>query len=103
MPQDLTPVLTRVLESDVAALSDYGGLNDAGKVLAGIDGYYVDQCQSRDGVASQLVRQLSDPRPADSRVTRELAHYKGLEARWHDWQETVRICQELADRIQEAE
>lgn len=88
---------------DVAALSDFGGLNDAGKVLAGIDEYYADQHQSPDGMASQLVRQLSDARPADSRVTRELAHYKGLEARWHDWHETVRICQELADRIQEAE
>lgn len=88
---------------DVAALSDQGGLDNAAKVLAGIDGYYADQHESPDGVASQLVRQLSEPRPADSRVTRELRHYKGLNARWHEWRETVQICKELADRIQAIE
>lgn len=84
---------------DVAALASAGGVARAAAVLAAIDEYYADQLESPDGVASQLTRQLSDPRPADPGVTRELAHYKGLQARWHEWSETVRICRELADRM----
>ena len=84
---------------DVAALADSGGRDHAAAVLAGIDDWYADQAQSSDGVASQLVRQLADPRPADSSVIAELEHYKNLERRWHDWQETVEICSELAARI----
>lgn len=88
---------------DVAALSDRGGPCRAAAVLANIDRYYADQHDGPDGVASQLARQLSEPRPADSRVTGEFAHYKGLQGRWHDWGETVRICRELADHILEIE
>ena len=84
---------------DVAALADSGGLDHAAAVLAGIDGWYADQAQSPDGVASQLVRQLGDPSPADAAVTRELAQYKNLERRWHDWKATVEICRELAARM----
>mgnify|MGYP005857279297 CR=1 FL=1 len=84
---------------DVAALADSGGLDHAAAVLAGIDDWYADQAQSSDGVASQLVRQLADPRPADSSVTAELEHYKHLERPWHDWQATVEICRELATRM----
>lgn len=88
---------------DVAALADQGGVKQAGAVLAGIDSYYADQHESDDGVATQLVRQLADPRPADHRVTGELEHYKGLKARWQDWRSVVGICRELADAILEAE
>jgi len=88
---------------DVAALSDRGGLDRAAAGLADIDRCYADQHEGPDGVASQLARQLSDPRPADSQVTGELAHYKGLQERWHDWRETVGICQKLADQILELE
>jgi D-alanine-D-alanine ligase len=44
----------------------------AAEVLADIDRYYADQRESDDGVASQLVRQLAAPRPADRAVTRQL-------------------------------
>lgn len=84
---------------DVAALADTGGLERAGAVLAGIDAYYADQAQSPDGVASQLVRQLADPKPADAAVTQELDKYKNLGRRWHDWHVTVEICRELAARM----
>lgn len=84
---------------DVAALADAGGLDRAADVLAGIDDYYADQAQSSDGVASQLVRQLADPRPADARVTRELAQYKKLAPRWHEWSATVEICEVLAGML----
>jgi hypothetical protein len=36
-------------------------------------------------VVTQVVLQLSNPRPRDSRTTRELGAYKGLDARWQDW------------------
>lgn len=84
---------------DVAALADRIGLAQAAAILADMDRYYADQHASPDGVASQLVRQLGDPRPADSRVTGELAHYKGLKPPWQDWRHTVGICKELADRM----
>jgi len=86
---------------DVAALADAGGLDHAADVLAGIDAYYADQAQSPDGVASQLVRQLADPTPADAAVTRELRQYKNLVRRWHDWKATVEICHALAARMLE--
>jgi Nucleotidyl transferase AbiEii toxin, Type IV TA system len=49
---------------DLAALSERAGLDQAAEVLGRIDDYYGDQHGSDDGVASQLVRQLSDPQPA---------------------------------------
>lgn len=86
---------------DVAALADTTGIEHAATVIAGIDDYYADQHQGGDGVATQCIRQLSNPKPADSRVTRELSHYKGLSERWHEWKETVAICKEIADRMME--
>ena len=84
---------------DVAALVDRMGIAEAAGVLAGIDDYYADQHGGGDGVASQCARQLADPRPADSRVTRELSRYKGLKPRWHEWGQTVAICRQLADHM----
>src|SRR5580693_7753198 len=48
---------------DVAALADRQGLHAAAGILARIDRYYTDQHGDGRGVAAQLVRQLSDPRP----------------------------------------
>jgi hypothetical protein len=45
---------------DLAALTDRIGVAQAAEVLARIDDYYADQHEAGDGVASQLVRQLSD-------------------------------------------
>jgi len=84
---------------DVAALADVGGLDRSAQILSQMDEYYSDQAQSPDGVASQLVRQLADPRPADIGVTRELAHYKNLAPRWHEWSATVEVCRALANLL----
>lgn len=81
---------------DVVALAERMPEREAVATLARIDDYYADQHVEGHGVASQLVRQLSDPRPADSRTTRELHRYKNLDARWHDWSAVVRECQILA-------
>ncbi len=69
--------------------------------LGRVDDYYADQNHSHDGVASQLVRHLGDPRPVDRAVTRQLARYKRLDAKWHSWADVVTVCQQLAARMVE--
>jgi len=70
---------------DLAALAHHLGPDRAAEVLTDIDRYYADQSGEGDGVASQLVRQLSDPRPADSAVIDQLSSYRRLRKRWSDW------------------
>lgn len=84
---------------DVVALAFKMGVNEAASVLAGIDEYYTDQHGKGLGVASQLVRQLGEPRPKDSRTTRELAYYRRLDAKWHDWSSVVAASTELAKKM----
>jgi transcriptional regulator with XRE-family HTH domain len=55
-----------------------------------IDDYYADQNEKDQGVASQLVRQLSDPQPADRLVIDQLSSYRRLRRRWSDWDALVR-------------
>jgi hypothetical protein len=82
---------------DVAALSDRYGIPHSGQILARIDLYYTDQ-RGPDvaGVATQLARQLADPRPADQRTIRQLGSNKGLDARWATWETVVGVCRPLA-------
>lgn len=82
---------------DVVALSQTGGLGRAASVLARIDDFYEDQRgQATAGVATQLARQLGDPRPRDTRTTKQLRSYKGLDARWADWSTVVGACRDIA-------
>jgi hypothetical protein len=82
---------------DVAALSDRYGIPGSGRVLASIDQYYTDQRgPDAQGVATQLARQLADPRPADQRTIRQLGSYKGLDARWTAWETVADVCRSLA-------
>lgn len=82
---------------DVAALATRYGLGHASRVLAGIDDYYADR--EPVAVATQLARQLADPRPRDSRVIAQLDRYKGLTPVWRDWGAVVGVCRSLAARI----
>ncbi|HWL42223.1 MAG TPA: hypothetical protein VNQ73_04715 [Ilumatobacter sp.] len=84
---------------DIAALADRIGLDVAAAALAALDVYYADLYEGDDRVATQVARQLADPRPRDSRVTRELAHYKQLDQRWHDWAAVVAMCRAVAERM----
>lgn len=92
---------------DTAALGSRYGLEESARVLAAIDDYYGDQHVAAtphevgDGVASQLVRQLSDPRPADPSVTRELHSYRNLSGEWTSWKHVRGVCSELAEAIVE--
>lgn len=81
---------------DLAALSESLGVDRAAKVLDQIDDYYADQHGEGDGVASQLVRQLSNPQPADSAVTDQLSSYRRLSRRWSDWSAVAEILGEAA-------
>jgi hypothetical protein len=82
---------------DVAALSDRAGNAHAAGVLRRIDDYYADQRGSEaQGVATQLARQLADPRPADSRTIRQLDRYKQLDPRWTDWKNVTDVCRFVA-------
>ena len=86
---------------DVAALSDRFGTDWSAGVLAGIDDYYDAAPGGGTAVASQLVRQLGEPRPKDHRTTGQLSTYKDLAARWHSWQSVTAQCQALADAMLE--
>lgn len=82
---------------DVAALSDRYGIPHSGHVLARIDQYYSDQRgPDAEGVATQLARQLADPRPADRRTIKQLGAYKDLDARWAAWERVTGVCRSLA-------
>jgi hypothetical protein len=82
---------------DVAALADRYGLPRCGEILARIDQYYADQRgPAAEGVATQLARQLADPRPADRRTIGQLGSYKGLDDRWTVWENVAGVCRSLA-------
>lgn len=87
---------------DVAALSARD-VSASAEVLLELDDYYEDQHAAAgaesDGVRSQLVRQLSDPRPRDTSVLAELPRYKSLAPRWHDWSDVQTQCAALADAM----
>lgn len=84
---------------DIAALADRIGLDEAAIVLWGIDDYYADINRQPEAVATQLVRQLADPRPRDAEVTTQLASYKALDPRWHDWAAVKAVLADLAERM----
>ena len=85
---------------DVAALGTRFGLDESADVLAHIDDYYGDQHgPGGEGVATQVVLQLADPRPADVSVTRELGAYRNLAPEWTDWRRVRAACLELATAV----
>jgi diaminopimelate decarboxylase len=84
---------------DLAALSESLGIDQAARALAQIDDYYADQHGEGDGVASQLVRQLSDPQPADRAVIDQLSSYRRLRKQWSDWSAVSETLVQVAARM----
>jgi hypothetical protein len=84
---------------DIAALADRMGVDEAATVLRDIDDYYADVNRRPEAVATQLVRQLADPRPRDAEVTTQLAGYKALDRRWHEWATVKAVLADLAERM----
>lgn len=81
---------------DIAALADRMGLDEAATMLRGIDDYYTDINRQPEAVATQLARQLADPRPRDAEVTTQLSSYKALDPRWHEWSAVKAVLADLA-------
>ncbi len=88
---------------DIAALATTMGIGTAASTLVHLDDYYSDIYDGDDRAATQLVRQLADPRPRDHRVTAELDRYKQLDERWHDWNVVTDVLGELARAMLEVE
>ncbi|CAN5738942.1 hypothetical protein BH24ACT2_BH24ACT2_03630 [soil metagenome] len=84
---------------DIAALADHLGITDAARTLVGMDEYYADLNHGDEAVATQVVRQLAGPRPRDAKATSELASYKGLEARWHQWDAVISVLRDVAQAM----
>lgn len=84
---------------DVVALAEHVGLDEAVDVLSGIDAYYQDRSGEEGSVLTSLVIALADPNPRDTEVIEELPRYKGLEKRYHRWDDVVEVCQSLALRL----
>jgi hypothetical protein len=84
---------------DVAALASTLGVDRTAEALDRIDEYYADQAESEDGIASQLARQLGEPRPADSQVIDQLSSYRRLRQEWKAWETVTEILGEVAARM----
>jgi hypothetical protein len=80
---------------DFAALADRLG-PDAPAAVTEMDDYYVDQ-RGPEGrrIATQLAKQLAEPKPYDL-STMDLRHYRGLLPRWQDWPEVLTVCRQIA-------
>lgn len=83
---------------DIAALSDGIGVERAASILSGIDEYYADQRSGELAVASQVARQLAEPRPADAAVIAELPRYRRLDPRW-TWPAVLEQLATVADAM----
>ena len=90
---------------DFAALADRLGTDRAASVVGAMDEYYEDQ-QGAGGrrIATQVARQLADPRPDDLSEI-DLHAYRRLEPRWQVWEAVADICRAVSvhmlDRIVE--
>lgn len=80
---------------DFAALADRMG-DAAVSVVLSMDEYYADQRGPTGArVATQLVKQLAEPRPYDLSSV-DLREYRGTVPRWQEWGEVVGVCRQLA-------
>jgi hypothetical protein len=84
---------------DLAAVADSLGIARAGEVLRGSDDYYADINARSEPVATQVARQLADPRPRDAEVLAQLNACKALAPRWQDWNEVKSVLARVAEEM----
>ena len=81
---------------DFAALADRIGETGAVSVVIAMDHYYADQIgPGGRRVATQVAKQLAEPRPDDLSSV-DLASYRKLEPRWQNWQTVADWCRRIA-------
>jgi len=84
---------------DFAALADRLGDEEAAKIVAALDDYYEDQLgPSGSRVATQVAKQLAEPRPGDLSET-DLVSYRRLDRRWQDWGAVADACRSVGLRV----
>jgi hypothetical protein len=84
---------------DFAALADRMGETDAAIVVTVMDDYYDDQIgPGGRRVATQVAKQLAEPRPFDLSSI-DLGSYRRLEKRWQDWLAVADSCRRVAARV----
>ena len=84
---------------DFVALVKRIGEAEASVVVAAMDDYYEDQV-GPDGrrVATQIAKQLAEPRPFDLSSI-DLGAYRKLDRRWQDWAAVADSCRRVAARV----
>ena len=84
---------------DFAALADRLGEDRAAGVVARMDDFYADQLgPGSRRVATQVAKQLAEPRPGDLSDV-DLASYRKLERRWQDWGAVSDVCRRVVVRV----
>ena len=84
---------------DFSALADALGEEKTADVVSRIDDYYEDQIgASGRRVATQVARQLAEPRPGDLSEV-DLDAYRKLEQRWQDWGAVTDACRRIAVKV----
>jgi len=84
---------------DFAALANRMGEAEAAVVVGVMDDYYDDQVgPGGRRVATQVAKQLAEPRPFDLSCI-DLGAYRRLDRRWQDWAAVADLCRRDADRV----
>jgi len=81
---------------DFVGLADVLGEPAAVEVVLGLDDYYSDQ-RGPGGirVATQVAKQLAEPRPGDLDEV-DLTAYRRFDRRWQDWGAVADACRRIA-------
>lgn len=84
---------------DFAALADRLGEGRAAEVVLEMDDYYADQIGAGGRrVATQVAKQLAQPRPYDLSEV-DLPSYRKLDRRWQDWGAVSDLCRRVAVKV----
>ena len=90
---------------DFAALSDKIGITATAQIVEDLDEYYTDDSPESSAhekpVLSQLLRQLCNPQPKDSRSIEQLPNYKGAADKWKNWDYIAEISRRVAREVME--